>query len=640
MVVGLVHVALVAPHYFVGSFDDDSGYLLAARALLSGHGLTAHLANGMTVAGSFPPGYSALLVPLLWIWPHTFAPERVLSVVCYAGVFPLTWIYLGRRRMSEGLRFAVLVLLALGPAFATFGSMVMAETPFLVLFLLFLPVLDRWGGEAKTWTWSAAGTVLLAGALIWCKEAAVGMVAGAVIWLLLRRGHPVRLRSPAKAGVLLAGTFLLLAPVALARVAGGLPLAGSRYSMELGAYYHGSLMSRLVHVTPDALWHFLSTALPATIVPYLAPLPLEGHAPDLWKALSWQVTILALIGAIVWTRRVRDSAVVVVGVYLAETLMWPYVNERRVILALPVIAAWYVLGAVETWKWLCRQVTARRPVRRPAALAAAGIATFGVLAVVVAPLVAQSPRDYLFGWGQDSSRIQGSRYASILSRLGSPADVVETDYLSSTALFTGHRTASTAFVDTLAACYVPGALAAIAHDHAGYLLVGNLNKPGRSDSPCLAGATAAGNWAVELLHTTRDNASVFELLGPGTGHPGLRDLTGQAAMTTRSTGQVATVDWQWDRPQPVTQVSAGAASAGDRTQSVLLQLHLAGGGWRTVASSSGPVGDGAGATPYLLSRLPVPVAATGARLVLTAAPGSVVTPSTSDVVAIGGRPGS
>jgi hypothetical protein len=640
MVVGLVHVALVAPHYFVGSFDDDSGYLLTARALLSGHGLTAHLANGNTVAGSFPPGYSALLAPLLWIWPHTFVPERLLSVICYAAVFPLTWIYMGRRRMSEGLRIAVLGLLALGPAFATFGSMVMAETPFLVLFLLFLPMLDRWGGEERTWTWSGAATVVLAGALIWCKEAAVLMIVGAVLWLLLRRGRPVRLRSPAKAVVLMAGTFLLLAPVLVARLAAGLPVAGSRYSAELGAYYHGSLLSRIVNVLPGSLWHFLSTAVPATLVPYLSPLPVRGHAPDLFKVLSWQVTILAVVGAVVWARRFHDSAPVVVGVYLAGTLLWPYVNERRVILVLPVIAAWYVLGAVETWKWLRRQVVADR---RHASMRLTAVTCVGVVAVVafvIAPLIVQAPRDYLFAYRQDSSRIEGSPYASMLARLSPATDVVETDYLSSVALFTGHRTASSAFVDMLGPCYVPKALADFGKDHAGYLLVGDLNKPGLSDSPCLASAAGAGDWAVELLHTTRDNASVFELLGPGTGHPDLRNLTGQATMTTKVAGPVATVDWQWDRAEPVTQVSVGAASAGYRTESVVLQLHLPDGGWQTIESSTAPVGDGAGTRPYLLTQLPAAVTATGVRIVLTAAGDGPAVPSTSDVVALGGSAGA
>jgi hypothetical protein len=633
MVIGLVHVALIAPHYFVGSFDDDSGYLLTARALLSGHGLTTHLANGTTVAGSFPPGYSALLVPLLWIWPHTFTPERLLSVACYAGLFPLTWFYLGRRRLADGLRIAVLVLLALGPAFATFGSMVMAETPFLILLLPFLMVLDRWGAEDRTWTWSAAGTVALAGGLIWCKEAAVGMVAGAVLWLLLRRGRPVAFRSPAKAATLVGGTALLLAPVAAARLLAGLPLAGSRYSQELGAYYHGDLLSRLVHVAPGALWHLLSTALPATVVPYVSPLPTHGHAPDLWKVLSWQLTILTVVGAVVWTRRLRDSAAVVVGVYMIQSLFWPYVNERRVILALPVIAAWYVLGGWEAGKWVFRRVAAGRRDRQLALSSAAALTVVGVLVV---PLAVQMPRDYLFSLRQDSSHFAGSRYAGILAHLGSPQDVVETDYLSSTALYTGHRTAATAFVDTLSMCYLPGAVGAIATDHAGYLLVGDVNKPGVSDSPCLAASAGAGNWAVELLHTTRDDASVFELIGPGTAHPGLRDLSRAATMTMTITGSTATLTWRWSGSEPVTQVSVGEASAGDRTRSVALQLQQPGAGWRTVAMAHSSVGDGPGAAPYLLAQLSQPVAATGMQLVLTASAGKAVVPSSSDVVALAG----
>ena len=116
LLIGLVHVALVAPHYFVGSFDDDASYILTARALLAGHGLTGHETGGAVVVGLYPPGYGALLAPLAWLWPHTFVPMRLLSVACYALVFVLTWVYLGRRGVGEGVRSAVLVILALGPA--------------------------------------------------------------------------------------------------------------------------------------------------------------------------------------------------------------------------------------------------------------------------------------------------------------------------------------------------------------------------------------------------------------------------------------------------------------------------------------------------------------------------------------------
>ncbi|HEY3810123.1 MAG TPA: hypothetical protein VGL49_01720 [Acidimicrobiales bacterium] len=632
LALGLVHVALVAPHYFVGSFDDDASYILTARALVAGQGLTGHIASGAGVAAVYPPGYSALLAPLVWLWPHTFVPLRLLSTVCYAALFPLTWIYLGRRRIGEGTRTAALVVLALGPPLATYGSMVMAETPFLVLLVLLLLLVDRWDAQARILTRAGLGVVAAAAALVWLKEAGIGLVAGLVLWLLLRGAAARR-----KAALVAVGVAALLAPVVIVRLATGVPVAGARYSQELGGYYQGGLVDRLVHVAPHALWQLLSTALPATLVPYLSPLPIHGHTPDLWKVLSWQVTVLTVIGAVVWARRHRDAAVVMVPIYLAETLLWPYINERRVILVLPLLAAWYVLGAKTVWD----TVRARRGRTRAAPRLAGGWpalarpATAGALAVliVVAPLAAQLPRDYLLNAGQSTSHFEGSPYAGILAQLGSPTDVVETDYLYSTALFTGHLTAGTAFTETLSSCYVPGALAAIASDNAGYLLVGDLNKPGNLDSPCLYGAAASGSWAVELLHTNRDDASVFELVGPGTGHPDRRDLTAAAAVTETAGPAAApsvTLTWQWSHLQPVTQVSVGAAGA-TGTTSVTVQLRVADGAWQTVAAARSSVGDGPGAVPYLLATLPAGVDASALRVIVH----GVTTATVSDVHALG-----
>ncbi|MGH3472605.1 MAG: hypothetical protein ACRDPG_11255, partial [Nocardioidaceae bacterium] len=354
LLVGLAHVAVVAPRYFVGSFDDDSSYILAARALISGKGLTGHMPGGSIVAGVYPPGYPALLAPLVWMWPHSFVPLRLLSVACYVAVFILTWVYLGRRRLGAGTRTAVLFVLALGPPLATYGSMVMAETPYLVLLLVLLLLFERWDSSGRVLSPAGVGVVLSAAGLIWLKEAGVGLVAGAVLWLLLRRSPRTRLRAAMLAG----GTAALLVPIAVARLAGAVPLLGARYSQELGAYYSGGLVDRIVHVVPHAFWHLLSTALPATMVPYLSPLPVRGWVVHLWIALSWLITVLVVVGAVVWFRRHRDAAILMVPAYLAETLLWPYVNERRVILVLPVLVAWFVLGGRAVWE-LARR---RRPV--------------------------------------------------------------------------------------------------------------------------------------------------------------------------------------------------------------------------------------------------------------------------------------
>jgi hypothetical protein len=635
LALGLIHVALVAPHYFVGSFDDDAGYILTARALLAGDGLTAHLANTTTVAGSYPPGYSALLAPLLWIWPHTFVPLRLLSVVCYAAIFPLTWLYLSRRRVGEGVRVATLALLALGPPLATFGSMVMAETPFIVLFLCLLLWVDRWERQGRVWTWTGLAVVLATAGLIWLKEAGIGVAAGLALWLLLRRSGAALM----KAALVVGGVVVLLLPVALARLSDGIPLAGSRYSQELGGFYHGGLVDRLIHVTPHALWQLLSTAFPATLMPYLSPLPIDGHAPDLWKLLSWHVTILAVVGAVVWARRHRDAALVIVPVYLAETLLWPYMNERRVILVLPVLAAWYVLGAQAigraVWAWWSGRSHRTAAVEgRRFRVAAVGAAAL----VVVGPLAAQMPRDYLLAAGQDTSHFAGSRYAAILSHLGSPADRVETDYVSSTALFTGHQTGGLAFTNVLVGgCSAGEIQGGLLFEKASYLLLGDLNRPGAIDSPCLDRMASSSPWAVKLLHTDRDNASVYELIGPGTGHPDLRDLIRQATLSESATPNgVTTLEWNWNELAQVTQVGVGEAASAGSTTSVVLQLRGSNGTWRTVAASRSAVGDEKEAAPYLLASLPAGSQATAMRLVIT----GTGAPAAADVHALGQSPAS
>jgi hypothetical protein len=630
LVLGLLHVALVAPHYFVGSFDDDANYILTARALLAGQGLTGHITSGAVVAGLYPPGYSALIAPLVWLWPHSYVPLRLLSVVSFSLVFVLTWVYLGRRRVGEGTRILALGLLALGPPFATFGSMVMAETPFLVALLVLLILVDRWDLESRLWTRSGVGVVLLSGTLVWLKEAGIGVVAGLILWLVLKPQGPDgvnRIKRPLAVGL---GVAALLLPVVVARLVAGIPLSGSRYSTELGAYYQGNLIHRILYVLPHSGWHLLVTAIPATIIPYLSPLPIAGRDTDLWQALSVLATLLIVLGAVVWYRRYRDAALAIVPVYLLETVFWPEVNERRVILVLPVLAAWWAVGAVAAWGAV-RAWSARRGLLPGARVAAVTLA----LAIVVVPLVPQMPRDYLFKLGQSSSQPQGSRYAEMLSHLGVPSDVVETDYLSTVALFTGHRTAWSAILPPTA-CNLAGLKYGIAVDDASFAVLGDLNKPGVLDSACLyAYLSKSPASAIRLLATSRDNGTVWELVGPDTGHPDLSDLTAGVTEVGSASGGSQVLEWDWGGSKVVDQVSVGEARlTGGTTTAVAVQLRRPDGGWTVVANVSAPVGDGKGAAPYLLATFPTGQMATAMRVVLSGS-GSLGPDGVQDAHALG-----
>jgi hypothetical protein len=130
---------------------------------------------------------------------------------------------------------------------------------------------------------------------------------------------------------------------------------------------------------------------------------------------------------------------------------------------------------------------------------------------------------------------------------------------------------------------------------------------------------------------------VFELVGPGSPHPTLSDVTAGAAVGGTGLGigvpdsqapgdavgtfpvvapvdGTATVTWTWSRPEAVEQVSVGAAAAlSGVTGGVEVDLRGTDGRWRAVAGAPGGVGD-AGTTPYLLAQLSRPVPATALRV--------------------------
>jgi hypothetical protein len=629
MAVALVHTWLVGRRYHVGSFDDDASYVLTARALAGGAGLTSKLASGLPLIGAYPPGYPALLSLLVLIWGHALLPLRALSVLFFLAIFPLTWTYLAERGISTGVRLTVLALLAMSPVLATYGTMIMAEAPFIVLLLLLLMATARWESDRRTLSWSGAGTVAAAAGLLWLKEAGVGLVVGLVIWLALRRLWR-------KALVAAVGPALLFLPVVIGRAIAGVALIGSRYSDDLGGYYAGSLVHRLTHTVPHAVSTYVGTALPLSVVPTrVSPLPVHGPTGALLQVVRWTVAPLMIVGFAVWIRRYRDAACIVVPAYLLETLVYPFINERRIVLVLPLIMAWYVLGG---WSVIGAVVRRMRRTNRSRMGSYLLPAICGLLVIV--PLAFQFPRDYLYALHQDSPRPGGSAYMALLRDLGQPHDVVETDYLWTTALYSGHPTANGAFVAP--ACDSGGITDAIHQDGAGFLLNAALNKPGLVDNLCILPVAGTQPWAIRVYRTARDEASVFELIGPGTGHPLLRDVTANAQLSTSAatiiempevpqaaydpagtfpavdtTGGQASLTWTLSQPSQVSQVTVGAAAPTEGSLTgVVIESRTIAGSWQTISAVNGPVGDGT-AMPYVIVRFPKPLMSTALRVTVT-----------------------
>ncbi len=648
LVVQIVHTVAVAPTYHVGSFDDDGNYLMAAHVLASGGGLTALMPSGASVVANYLPGYPLLLVPLIWTWGSALGPLRLFSTLCTCALYPLLWAWLGGRGVKPGPRAALLFILAINTVLATYSTMVMAEAPFLLVLVLALVVLDRWELHPG-WPWAGVEIVLLA-FLVWLKEAGIGLAVGLVLYELWRR----RWRRAVTVG---AGVGALLLPGLIARLVTGGAAVGDRYQGEITNSANGGL-GHLPHQMVSDIWAYLKSVLRQSVLPAGSPLPASGPVHTLLVVVGVTVPVFCLVGAVAWYRRHPQGDSWMIWAYFGETLAYPFTNQRRVILVLPVVTLWYVVGACEVGRAVV--ALGGRSVSRAAV----------ALSVVVAVLAAGVPtasgftEDYLYGAGRQSSEFVHSPAMSLLKALGPPSSVVETDYRGSVAYFTGHRTAWTAFTATTPygpfgsanRCLVPAVRSALGDDDAKFLTVGDFNFPWLMDSPCLLrlatrpGTTAALG-AVRLLSITLDQTSVFEFVGPGTSQPGLVDHTGTAPTTPSrgvrlapdgngDAGNVAyrapardgeaSFQWTWAPPVTLSQVSVGLVTGSEQLRAVAVAIERPGGEWETIASTPGGVGDG-GQVPYLLVRMP-----SGQRaLALRVSARTSGTAEVADVAAIG-----
>jgi hypothetical protein len=638
----------------VGSFDDDANYLMAAHVLASGGWLTSTVPSGATVVANYLPGYPLLLVPLVWLFGSALWAPRALSGLLVAALYPLLWAWMRRRGLGPWQRTAVLVLLAINTVLATYSTMVMAEAPFLVVFVLALFALDRWAAHPG-WLNATVVVVLLSG-LVWLKEAGIGLVVGLVAYEVWRRRwwRAVGLGS---------GVGALLLPGLVARWATGGSTVGDRYASEIANPSQGGLVHQLLTEAPRDAWSYLQGALRQSVLPEGSPLPSQGPVHALMTVVGVSVPVFVLLGAVVWYRRHPKAESWMLWAYFTETLAYPFTNQRRVVLVLPLVMIWFVVGAGAAGRWALA-IRGRELSRVAVPLGVAGAVLFAGV-----PTAAGFTKNYQWPVGQKSSEFARSPAIRLLKAVGTPDEVVETDYRGTVAYFTGHRTAWTAFTTTTpygpfgyennGNCRLAVVETSLRADEAKFLMVGDVNSPGLMDSPCLLGlasspATAKALGAVRLLSTNHDQTSVFELLGPGSSQPQLSDWTegvtplsspsapgagrarvvplarngqGDASGTgyvgRASRGRVA-FTWYWPRPVPLSQLSVGSLTSATAISSVTVSIETPAHAWTVIAGAPGPVGD-TGAVPYLLAKLPAETTALGLRVSAETSGGAAVT---------------
>jgi len=503
MVLAAVHVGFVAGHYVVGSFDDDGHYLAIAKAFVHGKGYVDTSIPGSPVEGLYPPGYPLLLTPLVWLFGSAVWPLRALSGLAFLGCFPVLDRLLRRHPVPDGVRVATLFLFALSPTAATFGSEVMPETLFLLVLLAVLLVLPRWETERSILSWRAAVVALGTPYLFLLKTAGLPMLVGVLGWLLLRR----RWRQFTTVAVT---SVVMIAPMVIVRMASG-SVTPTRYKNEYG------LAGPFLHAVWNGTRLYVTDAIPATLVP-TAGAGLHGHSVVvdvlLW-VLRYSATLFVLVGWISWLRRRLDVTVLITPLYLAETIPFPFINQRRVVLLLPLVVAWYVLG----WS------SAISALRRRAPGGSQGWARYAAavpLVLVLPVLVWQLPRDYLLHRGETTPAARGSGYVAALREVTPPGWSIDAGYQWTIADLTGLTATNEAHFTTNCTPGRPADLgvlrAKLAHEHVATVLDAWVKWPKNMDNACLLQALSSAPWAAPVYHGS-DVSTVFVLLGPGTPRP-------------------------------------------------------------------------------------------------------------------------
>ena len=166
--------------------------------------------------------------------------------------------------------------------------------------------------------------------------------------------------------------------------------------------------------------------------------PRPGPRAD-GRVIGATVPVFGIVGAVVWYRRHPGEESWMVWAYFAETLAYPYNNQRRVILVLPLVTIWYVVGAAAVGHYVLS--LGGRTLSR----VAASVVVLVAVLVAGVPTAAGFTRDYLYNVGQKSYEFARSPAMSLLKAIGPSSAVVETDYRGSVAFFSDHRTAWTAF---------------------------------------------------------------------------------------------------------------------------------------------------------------------------------------------------
>jgi len=424
----------LARNHLLGVTGDDSYYLTLAQALATGHGFVVPSLPWTPPETSVPPGFPLLLAPLVALTSTHAEVLRLVPLVFGVAATPLTWAYLRQLGLPFPAPIAGAALVGFNPILGLYATIVTPETACVCALLALLICVARWSRTELVSPWGA-GAVAAALALFELKLAAVLLLASLVGYLFLVA------RRRTRALVLAAALAVAGLPLLVTRLLSGTSLAGTTYGADFSNGYgaaHGAAL--VLDVLGTALRNLAALLYPTLVetVTGLAPVPLDGGMRAMAAAAARDgllagLSLAMLAGAVLLWRRARDTGTATTAGYLLLVTIFPIMNTRRVILVLPVVVAWLLVGLVEVYRRMARRAPARLSPDRWRIAVAALLA--GAVALPTMGVNVHDWRDYRSDW--TVQLLPDRPWIRYLGQEATPTSLVEVLYPRQLYLSTG-----------------------------------------------------------------------------------------------------------------------------------------------------------------------------------------------------------
>ena len=378
---------------------DNTEFIILARSVAQGQGLSLISRPVPTPGSKFPPGFPTILAPVAALFPMDdpnatadWVAMKWVVAFLFAGSMSLFYLLMSDQWARLPALVATLLCLT-NPLLADYSHQVMSEVPYLFFSLLGLLLIER---SLKTKEvgrnyWFFGGLAAIMGAY-YVRSVGVVLVAAVILYIVQQRHYLKALVTAVVAG--LGALPWLLRNRALGK--------GSFYLKQLlleNPYYAERGVMDLTSYS-DRLWYntmgYLTRELPGVLYPPLKPTEeLAKWIPDASALLQVSTFILMAIAfytVYLCMRRGQHLMLFNYTILLMGTqIVWPWLSDRFLIPMVPFFVFFTVRVASDVVERL-RQGAVRR-----GALALVSAAAAAILAVNVSALgglVEKAERDY------------------------------------------------------------------------------------------------------------------------------------------------------------------------------------------------------------------------------------------------------